>query len=90
MDWTEREISIAKQLSEKETLAFIKKVFVDLHTQKGEVLKMNVAGLDDAKYGRLMKVLYMTREENKEKISLIQTVSKKKTGDSPKTVRAPK
>jgi biopolymer transport protein ExbD len=90
MEWTEREIGIAKQLSEKETQDFLRKVFVDLHTQKGEVLKMNIAALDDAEYGRLMKVLYMTKEENKEKINLIAKVSKmSKASDAPRAI-APK
>lgn len=90
MDWTEREIAIAKQLSEKETQNFLSKVFVDLHTENGEVLKKNIAALDDAVYGRLMKVLYMTRLENKEKINLIARISKmSKAGEAPRAI-APK
>jgi hypothetical protein len=91
MDWTEREIAIAKQLSEKETRDFLRKVFVDLHTENGEVLKKNIAALDDAQYGRLMKVLYMTRLECKEKINLIARIAKitKKENGAPKTL-APK
>jgi biopolymer transport protein ExbD len=90
MEWTEREITIAKVLSEKETQDFLRKVFVDIHTQKGEVLKMNIAALDDAEYGRLMKVLYMTKEENKEKINLIAKISKmNKSTDAPRPI-APK
>jgi hypothetical protein len=91
MDWTEREIAIAKQLSEKDTQDFLRKVFVELHTQNGETLKMNVAALDDAEYGRLMKVLYMTRLENKEKINLIARISKTKPAtEGVKKVLAPK
>jgi len=90
MEWTEREITIAKVLSEKETQDFLRKVFVDIHTQKGEVLKMNIAALDDAEYGRLMKVLYMTKEENKEKINLIAKIAKmNKSTDAPRPI-APK
>lgn len=89
MDYTEREIIIAKQLSEPETLAFLKKIFVELHTDKGEVLKGNIAALDDAQYGRLMKVLYMTRLENKEKINLVQRISKMKPTDDKRPARAP-
>jgi hypothetical protein len=91
MDWTEREIAIAKQLSEKDTQDFLRRVFVELHTQNGETLKMNVAALDDAEYGRLMKVLYMTRLENKEKINLIARISKTKPAtEGVKKVLAPK
>lgn len=88
MEWTEREIAIAKSLTEKETQDFLRKVFVDLHTENGEVLKKNIAALDDAVYGRLMKVLYMTRLENKEKINLIARVAKmtKKEGEAGKTM----
>lgn len=90
MDWTEREIIIAKQLSGKETLDFLRKVFLDLHTQNGEVLKANIATLDDAEYGRLMKVLYMTRLENKEKINLVQRISKMKYGEQTAKPKAPR
>jgi len=89
MEWTEREVSIAKQLSEPETMAFLRKVLVELHTQKGEVLEMNIAGLDDAEYGRLMKVLYLTREENKAKLNLIKIISNKKQNTGEKKVLAP-
>lgn len=87
--WTEREIAIAKQLSEKETQAFLTKVFVEMHTEKGEILKANVSALDDAEYGRLMKVLYMTRAENKEKINLIARVARTNP-DTQKSAIAPK
>jgi hypothetical protein len=90
MNWTEREIAIAKQLSDAEVQAFMRKVFVDLHTDKGEILKANIAGLDDAQYGRLMKVLYMTRLENKEKINLIARVSKMKAEQHKAKTIAPK
>lgn len=76
MEWTEREIAIAKSLSEKETQDFLTKVFVTLHTENGEVLKKNIVALDDAEYGRLMKVLYMTKLECKEKINLIARIAK--------------
>lgn len=91
MEWTDREIVIAKQLSDPEVMEFLRKVFVDIHTQKGEVLEMNVAALDDAEYGRLMKVLYMTREENKAKLNLIKIISnKKQSGEvEPRKVVAP-
>lgn len=90
MEWTEREIGIAKQLSEKETQDFLRKVFVDIHTENGEVLKKNIAALDDAQYGRLMKVLYMTRLECKEKINLIARIGKMGKGDTAPKPIAPK
>jgi len=76
MNWTEREIGIAKQLSDKDVFAFMKKIFVDLHTNNGEELKKNVVALDDAEYGRLMKVYYLSQRENSAKLSLIQKIAK--------------
>ena len=90
MEWTEREIAIAKSLSEKETQDFLRKVFVDIHTENGEVLKKNIAALDDAQYGRLMKVLYMTRLECKAKINLIARIAKMGRGDTAPKPIAPK
>lgn len=89
MEYTEREISIAKQLVEPDTLAFLKKVFVDLHTSNGEEIAKNVVALDDAEYGRLMKVYYLSKKENSAKLSLIQSISKKNKTES-KTAIAPK
>lgn len=76
MDWSEREISIAKMLQEPDTQAFLRKVFTQLVTQNGEELKKNVVALDDAEYGRLMKVHYLSTVENKAKLNLITKVSK--------------
>ncbi len=73
--WSEREINIAKQLQEPATLAFLRKVFVDIATNKGEVLASNLVALDDAEYGRMMKVVYLAKEENKAKLNLIAKVS---------------
>jgi hypothetical protein len=76
--WSEREITIAKQLQEPSTLAFLRKIFVETATNKGEVLASNVVALDDAEYGRIMKVVYLAKEENKAKINLIAKISNMK------------
>jgi hypothetical protein len=73
--WTEREIDIAKQLQEPDTLAFLRRIFVETATSKGEVLASNVVALDDAEYGRIMKVVFLSKEENKAKLNLIAKVS---------------
>ena len=87
--WSEREIAIAKQLNEPNTKAFLTKVFVELATNKGEVLASNVVALDDAEYGRIMKVVYLAKEENKAKLNLIAKVSNMKpTVDGEKKVSA--
>ena len=91
MNWTESDIQIAKQLVEPSTLAFIRKVFCTIKTQNGKVLKGNIASLDDAQYGRLMKIIYLSEQENSAKISLIQKIAKtkpKKEGE--KKTLAPK
>lgn len=90
MEWSEREIAIAKQLVEPDTLAFLRKVFTEVHTDKGEILAKNIVALDDAEYGRLMKVLFFSREENKAKLNLIVKVSKTKTGEQATPAIAPK
>ena len=89
MEWSEREITIAKQLTEPDTMAFLRKVFTEIHTDKGEILSKNIVALDDAEYGRLMKVLFISREENKAKLNLIVKVSKTNLGDKATPAIAP-
>ena len=76
MEWTERDISLAKQLQEPDMQAFLRKIFIQVNTQNGEVLEKNIVALDDAEYGRLMKVYYLSKEENKAKMNLIAKISK--------------
>jgi Na+-translocating ferredoxin:NAD+ oxidoreductase RnfG subunit len=76
MEWTEREIQIAKSLQEKNTQSFLKKVFTQIQTNNGEVLEKNVVALDDAEYGRLMKVHYLSKQENLAKLNLIAKIAK--------------
>lgn len=85
-NWTEREKIIAKQLVEPETLAFLNKIFVNTKTNANSVYEGKIVDLDDAQYGRLMKVLYLTNEENKARINLIHKISKqeKVKNDNPK------
>lgn len=81
--WTEREIAIAKSLQEPETFAFITKIFTELKTLDGlEVLEMNIVALDDAEYGKLMKLHYLSKVENKKKLALIKQIAAK--GETPK------
>lgn len=76
MDWTEREINIAKILQEPDTQAFLRKVFTEIVTSNGEELKKNIVALDDAEYGRIMKVHYLSTVENKARLNLIAKISK--------------
>lgn len=73
--WSQREISIAQQLQAPDVLAFLRKIFVDIATNKGEELAKNVVALDDAEYGRIMKVVFLAKEENKAKLNLIAKVA---------------
>jgi len=74
--WTDKERGIAKQLLEPDVLAFIEKVFVKVSVAGGkdlkEVLKKNVVALSNEEYGQLMKVVFLTGEENKHRINLIK------------------
>lgn len=91
MDWvTEREIAIAKQLIEPDTKKFLEKIFVTLKTSNGEVLEQNIAALDDAEYGRLMKVCYLARKENEAKLNLISKIAKTVKKNGEKSAIAPR
>lgn len=89
--WNEREIAIAKSLIEPDTFAFLRKVFTEIKTLDGiEVLEKNIVALDDAEYGKLMKVHYLSKEENKKKLTLLRQIAQKtppKEGEA-KTVPA--
>lgn len=80
--WTERETKIAQSLQDKDTQALLKKIFVDLQTLNGEEIKKNVVALDDAEYGRMMKVVYLTRRECEAKLNLLNKVAKMKYNDA--------
>lgn len=82
--WTDREIEIAKSLIIEDVQLFLKKVFVDIKTMDGlEVLEKNIVALNDEDYGKLMKIHYLAKEENKKKLALIkQIANRKKQGGS--------
>lgn len=80
--WTDRERELAKQLNNPEMKDFLEKIFVKLETQNGEKLKNNLFTLPDNQYGQIMKVLHLTKQENKAKLQLlaqIATTPKKET-----------
>lgn len=89
MEWTEREIAIAKQLQEPDVKAFLEKIFTQIVTSNGDVLAKNIVALDDAEYGRLMKVHHLSKTENKAKLDLIAKVAKKDAG-KPSSAIAPR
>jgi ssDNA-specific exonuclease RecJ len=73
--WTERDKLIAKALTEPDTLAFLKKIFVDLQMVNGKEIEKNVVALDDAEYGRMMKVIYLAKQEGAARINLITKIA---------------
>ena len=76
--WTEREIAIAKSLTEPDYQAFLRKIFTEIKTMDGlEVLEMNIVALSDDEYGKLMKIHYLAKEENKKKLGLIRQIAQK-------------
>ena len=81
MQWTETDRANALTLMEPSMLEFITKIFVKSQVSGGkdlkEVLKKNIAALDDDEYGRLMKVVYLTSEENKHRLNLIKQIAQK-------------
>lgn len=88
--WSEREIAIAKSLMEPETKALLEKVFVTLKTQNGDVIEQNIVALDDAEYGRLMKVCYLAKKENEAKLNLIAKIAKMDATDKKSSPIAPR
>lgn len=88
--WTERDIKIAQSLQDKDTQELLKKVFVDLQTYNGEEIKKNIVALDDAEYGRMMKVVYLTKKECEAKLNLLNKIAKTKKADEKKTPIAPR
>lgn len=87
--WSDREKAIAKELINDETLAFLKKVFVDISPSLSEKLDSNIVALDDAEYGRLMKVKYLSGKENTARLALIRTIAQSDK-EKPKVAIAPK
>jgi len=92
--WSEREIAIAKSLTEPDVAAFLQKVFVGIVTMDGkEVLEKNIVALNDEEYGKLMKIHYLAKEENKKKLALIKQISVRqpqKEGEQKSSAIAPR
>ena len=73
--WSDKERTIAKQLADEETLAFLFRVFTELEDNEEQKLKENIVALDDAEYGQLMKVMHLTKVRTKKRIDLIRKIS---------------
>ena len=72
--YTEQEILIAKSLTEKDTMAFLVKVFTESKSPEESKLLANVL-LDDAKYGQLAKVIRINHIRNDKTLKHIVQVA---------------
>lgn len=67
-----------KTLADEETLALIQKIFIDMPSANFVELTKNIVALDNAQYGELMKVMYLTKKDNQSRINFIKTQTKQK------------
>lgn len=88
--WTDQEQAIAKTLVEPETLALIEKVFITVSPSLNEALEKNIVALDDAEYGRLMKIKYLSGKENEYRINLLKKLARPTSEGKDKTAIAPR
>jgi len=73
MTFTDTEKALARSLCENpDMLAFLEKVFCPEREAVERELEKNVAALDDAEYGRLMKVTFLMRASFSTKLNLIR------------------
>ena len=87
--YTEQEVDIAKSLTDEGTMAFLKKVFTEEIDKEEEKIKGNIL-LDDAEYGRIVKVIHLNQTRNVKRLEHILTVSKIKKPGEKKPVHAPR
>lgn len=79
MEFTEHEVSVLKGLADEETLALLKKVFIDMPSANLAALDKNIVALPDAEYGQLMKVKHLREKDNASRIDFIKKITKEKT-----------
>lgn len=79
MEFSEHELSVMKGLSDPETIALLKKIFIDMPTSNLAELDKNIVALTDAEYGQLMKVKYLREKDNQSRINFIVKQTKEKT-----------
>lgn len=78
MEFTEHELGVMKSLADEETIALLKKIFVDMPSANLAALDKNIVALPDAEYGQLMKVKYLTKQDNESRIDFIKKATKEK------------
>tara|TARA_R110000850_G_scaffold21518_1_gene63379 strand:- start:65 stop:334 length:270 start_codon:yes stop_codon:yes gene_type:complete len=89
MEFTEHEVSVMKGIADEETLALLKKIFVDMPSANYVELTKNIVGLDNEKYGELMKVVYLAKKDNLARIDIIKKATRTKT-EGKASVHAPR
>lgn len=87
--WSEKDIKIARELNNEDTLDLLERIFVQTSTQKEVELRDKYKDITDAEYGQLMKVLHLSRLENKARLALLQNIAKKGKESKP-TATAPR
>jgi hypothetical protein len=89
MEFSEHELTVMRSIADEETLALIKKIFVDMPSANLAALDKNIVALDDAEYGQLMKVKHLTKVDNQSRIDFIkkQTKERKEKKDAPHAPR---
>ena len=84
MEWTEQERKIARELNRPDMKAFLEKIFLTINTSFSQNIKNDislVSSMSDEEYGRLMKVLGLTKKENSarlQQITVLATAKKEK------------
>lgn len=89
ISFTDDDRALARNLAKSpETMAFLTRVFAPEDEPAEVELAKNVAALDDAEYGRLMKVIYITKQSFRTKLALLKKLGS--GSDEPSGPKAPK
>lgn len=89
MEFSEHEIAVMRSISDPETMALLKKIFIDMPSANFTELTKNIVVLDNERYGELMKVIYLTKKDNQSRINFIKSQTKEKAEKTVKPL-APK
>ena len=91
MTFSDDDRAIARQLcKEKATLELLLRVFAPSIEDFGGDLKQNVVALDDAEYGKMMKMLHISREHFIAKVLVLKKLGAGHSTERTGIPRAPK
>jgi hypothetical protein len=81
MNFTDEDRKVAQELCKSPTtLAFLEKLFTPDEEPAEKELAKNVAALDDAEYGRMMKALYLMRTSFQLKLDQLKALGREPKG----------